>query len=270
MKMRYLRRSLIILLAVCFLYIFSPWCMAKQASFFTAKAAIVMDAKDGIVLFKKNPNMRLPAASTVKVLTAVMAAKNLDMEKTIAISKRAAGIAPSKANLSEHERYKVRDLLFCFLMSSANDAGVALAESMGGTEFRFSLLMNKQAKDFGAKNSFFLNATGLPEYRKRQYSTPYDLALFMKQCLRYPELVKIMQTKMKVITGSDGKKIKLRNHNKFLWRSSNDLIGKTGYTITAKHCFLGVFTKKKRKLIVAIQGSKKPWNDLEYLINKSY
>ena len=66
------------------------------------------------------------------------------------------------------------------------------------------------------------------------------------------------------------KVIKLRNHNKFLWRTGNDLIGKTGYTRAAKHCFLGSFSKSGKQLIVAIQGSRKPWDDLEYLINKNY
>jgi len=172
--------------------------------------------------------------------------------------------------LSEKESYKVSDLLLCLLMSSANDAGVALAEAMAGTEFRFSLLMNKKAKSWGAKNSFFLNATGLPEYKKRQYSTAYDLALFMRKCIEYPALTQMMQKKYATISGSDGKVIKLRNHNKFLWRSSNDLIGKTGYTRRAKHCFLGLFSKGNKKLIVAIQGSRKPWDDLEYLIGKQY
>lgn len=267
----YFKKQIILSCLIAFLidFFISP-CLSKQTAQFTAKSAIVMDAENGTILFKKNPNMRLPAASTVKVLTAVIAVKTLNFERKIPISKRAAGIAPSKAYLTQNKTYKVKDLLLCFLMSSANDAGVALAEAMAETEFQFSLLMNKQAKTLGAKNSFFLNATGLPEYKKRQYSTAYDLALFMKECMTYPELIEMMKVKTAIITGSDGKVINLRNHNKFLWRNSNNLIGKTGYTRRAKHCFLGAFSKGKRKMIVAIQGSRKPWDDLTYLINKSY
>ncbi|MCK4994059.1 MAG: D-alanyl-D-alanine carboxypeptidase [Candidatus Omnitrophica bacterium] len=243
---------------------------SKQNIALTAKSAIIMDANSGIVLFEKNSSLRIPAASTVKVLTAVMAADNLDFERSLTISKRAAGIAPSKVYLSEKQSYKVKDLLLCFLMSSANDAGVVLAEAMAKTEFRFSLLMNKQAKSWGANNSFFLNATGLPEYKKRQYSTVYDLALFMKKFIEYPALTQMMRQKQANISGSDGKVIKLRNHNKFLWRTMNDLIGKTGYTRAAKHCFLGTFSQGNKNFIVAIQGSRKPWDDLEYLIGKKY
>ena len=270
MKMRFTNRISCALLVFVAGLFFARIGLSGQSTILTAKSAIVMDAKSGTVLFEKNADLRLPAASTVKILTAVMAADNLDFEKRLSISKRAAGIAPSKAYLSEKKSYKVKDLLLCFLMSSANDAGVALAEAMAETEFRFSLLMNKQAKSWGAKNSFFLNATGLPEYKKRQYSTAYDLALFMRKCVEYPALTQMMQKKHANISGSDGKVIKLRNHNKFLWRATTDLIGKTGYTRAAKHCFLGLFSKGDKKFIVAIQGSRKPWDDLEYLIGKKY
>jgi len=249
---------------------FCSMVFCSQLLAITARSAIVMDAENGRILYKKNEHMRLPAASTVKILTAVMAAEQLNFQKKISISKRAAGIAPSKLYLTEKAHYKVEDLMSCFVMGSANDAGVAIAEAMAPTEFRFSLLMNERAKKLGAKNSFFLNATGLPEYKKRQFSSAYDLALFMKECIKFPELVKIMQTKNTTCKGSDGKDIKIRNHNKFLWKNSNDLIGKTGYTRAARHCFLGTFSQGGRKLIVAIQGSKKPWDDLQYLLGRRY
>ena len=252
------------------LYIFlCPQLYAVQ-TMLTAKSAIIMDASNGTILYQKNAYMRMPAASTVKVLTAIMSASSLDLNRALTVSKRAAGIAPSKVYLTEKAQYEVIDLIKCLLMGSANDAGVVLAEAMAPTEFRFSLLMNKKAKQIGAKNSFFLNATGLPEYKKRQYSTAYDLALFMKECVQNPRLVNIMRTKMITIAGSDEKVLRIKNHNKFLWRDSNDLIGKTGYTQKAGHCFLGAFTYGKRKLIIAIQGSRKPWDDLNYLINKQY
>ena len=195
------------------------------------------------------------------MLTAVIAAENLSGEEKIPITKRAAGITPTKLYMEEGVQYKVNDLLKCLLMNSANDATVALAEAMAKTEFEFSLLMNDYAQDLGAKNSFFLNATGLPEGRKRQYSTANDLCIFMKKALAYPKLVKYMKIKSTVVTGTDNKEIKVRNHNKML----KTLIGKTGYTRRAQHCFLGVFTRGERRFIVALQGSRSLWKDLEYL-----
>lgn len=262
-------KSTVWLLVITLLFLIQT-SSSQAAENLTAKAAIVIDANHETVFFEKNMHMRLPIASTVKILTAVIVFEQLDLEDQVVITKRAAGIAPSKAYLTEAEKYKVEDLLKCFLMSSANDAGVALAEAITSTEFKFSLLMNKRAKDLGAKDSFFLNATGLPENRKKQHATVYDLSLFMKKFLEYPQLVKIIRTKKAVIKRSDGKNIKLRNHNKFLWRNYNNLIGKTGYTRKAGHCFLGAFTQGKRRLIIAILGSRKLWSDLEYLLNKQY
>ncbi len=260
------RISFIILIFLTFL---CPQANSAQYEL-TAKSAIIMDAISGKILYQRNANVRMPAASTVKVLTAVMSANNLDPRRCLTISKRAAGIAPSKVYLTEKAEYKTIDLIKCLLMGSANDAGVVLAEAMAPSEFRFSLIMNEKARQIGAKNSFFLNATGLTEYKKRQYSTAYDLALFMKECMSNTQLISIMKTKTAQVLGSDNKVINIKNHNKFLWRDSNDLIGKTGYTNKAGHCFLGAFTRNKRKLIVAIQGSRKPWDDLNYLINKTY
>jgi D-alanyl-D-alanine carboxypeptidase (penicillin-binding protein 5/6) len=259
-----------VIILICLIFVFFVSESQASQSKLTAKSAIIMDAQSGKILYQRNAAVRYPAASTVKVLTAVMAADKLDLSAELPVSKRAAGIAPSKVYLTEKACYKVIDLLKCFLMASANDAGVVLAEAMAPTEFRFSLLMNEKAKQIGASNSFFLNATGLPEYRKRQYSTVYDLALFMKECMRYPALIEIMHTKFAKVCGNDGKMINIKNHNKFLWKNTNDLIGKTGYTLKAGHCFLGAFSQGKRRLIIAIQGSKKPWDDLEYLINKKY
>jgi len=237
----------------------------------TARSAIVIDADRGTVLYQKNPHCRLPAASTVKVLTALIAVEQLPVDQAVPVSKRAAGIAPSKAYLSQNASYTVNDLLTCLLMSSANDAGVALAEAIGTTESKFSSIMNSRAQALGARNSFFLNATGLPEGTKRQYSSVGDLALFLKKAITYPQLVEIMKTKQAAVTGSDGKKIYLRNHNKFLGRKNKySLIGKTGYTLKAKHCFLGMFVKGSRRFIVAIQGSSRPWDDLDLLMNKRY
>jgi serine-type D-Ala-D-Ala carboxypeptidase (penicillin-binding protein 5/6) len=269
MKEKSMKASKIVLLLIGLLILLCPGVDAVQTGL-TAKSAIIMDASNGTILFQRNANIRLPAASTVKVLTAIISANSLDLNSLLTVSKRAAGMSPSKVYLTERAQYKVIDLLKCLLMGSANDAGVVLAEGMAQTEYQFSLLMNEKAKQIGAKNSFFLNATGLPEYKKRQYSTVYDLALLMKACMQNSYLVEIMQTKVTTVTGSDDKIISVKNHNKFLWRESNDLIGKTGYTVRAGHCFLGVFTHGKRKLIVAIQGSRKPWDDLNYLINRRY
>lgn len=249
---------------------FSPPGMAAKKIGLSAKSAIIMDKNREKVLYKKNPHLRMPVASTAKILTAIIVVERLNLKENVIVSKRAAGISPSKVYLTENAAYEVEDLLKALLMSSANDAGVALAEAVSGSEVEFVKLMNGRAKSLGARNSFFLNATGLPEGGKRQYSTVYDLALIMREALTYPQLEAIMKTKRAAINRKEGDKICIRNHNKFLWRKDNTLIGKTGYTRKARHCFLGIFYKGRRKLIVAILGSRNVWPDLDYLMAKRY
>ncbi|MCP4650580.1 MAG: D-alanyl-D-alanine carboxypeptidase [PVC group bacterium] len=250
------------------LVLFSSICFAKTKGGFTAKSALVMDADKGTIIYQRDPYVRLAAASTVKVLTAVLAMENLSEDQWIVISKRAEGITPTKLYMQQGVKYKVSDMLKSLLMNSANDSGVALAEAISDTEIQFSLLMNERARELGAKNSRFFNATGLPEGKKWQYSTAYDLCLFMKEALRYSKLSKYMQMQNTVIKGTDGKEIQVRNHNKMLKRKGNTLIGKTGYTRRAGHCFLGMFTRGKRRYLIAMQGSRKLWDDLEYLMRQ--
>lgn len=258
----------IVLLSVLLVYSVLPgpvWAISG----ITAKAALVRRLDSDIVIFSQSRDLRLRAASTVKVLSAVIAIERLDLDQDVVISKRAAGIAPSKAYLTQGATYKVRDLLKAFLMSSANDAGVALAEAVAGTEIQFAELMNERARQLDAKDSLFLNATGLPEGKRKQYSTVHDLALFMKKLSTFPFLGEVISTKQDVICGSDGKKIYLKNHNKMLGKEGNTLVGKTGYTIAARHCFLGMFSQGKHRYIVALQGSAKPWADLATLMRKT-
>lgn len=269
--MVYIKKTLFLSIFVfIFTQLFSAVSLSADKAGLTAKSAIVVNSKNGKILYDENSRIRLPAASTVKILTAVIVAERLDFKQWVRISKRAAGITPTKAYLTENAKYRVKDLLQAFLMNSANDAGVALAEAVSGSEIKFARLMNKKAKELGAQDSFFLNATGLPENGKRQYATTYDLAVFMREFLTHPYLVKIMQTKRAIIIGTDHKKIQLRNHNKLLEEKAFKLIGKTGYTRAARHCFLGVFPKGRDRLIVAILGSRKPWTDLKKLIRRKY
>ncbi|MFH2137583.1 MAG: hypothetical protein ABII88_03630 [Candidatus Omnitrophota bacterium] len=267
MKSKFTKVAILIISQIFFL---TSICLSKQTGSITAKSVLVMDADKGIILYELNPYQKLPAASTVKVLTGLLAAQELKGSELVSISKRAEGIAPTKLYLTHGTQYKAEDMIKCILINSANDAGVALAEAISGTEIKFSVFMNTKAKELGAKKSFFLNATGLPEGKKRQYSTAYDLCVFMRHALKYPDLVNYMKIKNTVITGTDGRQIELRNHNKMLWRQANTLIGKTGYTRRAGHCFLGMFTRGKKKYLVAVLGSRKIWNDLEYLTKRRY
>lgn len=244
----------------------------------TAKSALVIDASTNKTLFAINPHKKLIPASTVKLMTALVVLENISLNREIIISRYAASIQPSKAYLSCGQSYKARDLLTACLSTSANDATVALSEAVAGSEAKFVKLMNKKARVLGMFNTNFLNSTGLPAeaFRRRhglpvkkngQYSTAYDLAVLMKYASYNPTILSILTKPVSTICGSDGKYIRLVNHNKLLFKNkNNNILLKTGYTIKSKHCFVGVKMAGDRRYIFTLLGSKRPWDDLKYIL----
>lgn len=235
-----------------------------KSPYLTARSAVIVRASDGAILYGKSPLTRLPPASTTKIMTALIVLEGFDLDKEVTISAKAANIEPTRAGLREGVAYTIRDLIKASLISSANDAAVAIAEGLAGSEEEFVALMNKKAKALGMKNTLFVNATGLPDTIK-PYSTTYDLTILMREACSLPLFIKIMNMKEAVIKGSDGKTIDLRNHNKMLWRKAG-VIGKTGYTFNARHCFVGMDTSPDNPVAFAILSSKKPWDDIKTIL----
>jgi len=218
------------------------------------------------VLYCKNPNRRLSPASTVKIMTALAVLKEFQLENKVMVTEFAASMEPSKVYIAEGESYLVKDLLKGLLLNSGNDASVALAEGIAGSEDRFIKIMNKTAKSIGAKSTSFKNSNGLPA--KGQYSTAYDLSLIVREAMKNKNFVDIMNMKYsKIKEINTGREIKLKSHNKNLWKDKDYLIlGKTGYTKKAGHCFSGyIHYNRWNKVIVVILNSKSLWLDLETL-----
>lgn len=249
------------------IFLFPSLSLANQIKppYLTAASAIIVRTGDGAILYGKNHSLKLLPASTTKVMTALIVLGGFSLDKGVIISAKAVNVEPTKAGLSKGASYAIRDLLKACLLSSANDAAVAIAEGIAGSEREFAVLMNKKARELGLKDTLFVNATGLPDTQK-PYSTAYDLALLMQAAAKNPIFVKIMNLKEAVITGSDGKTIELRNHNKMLWRKPG-VIGKTGYTFKARHCYVGLDFSAAPAVVFAILYSRKPWEDIKRLLN---
>ncbi len=234
----------------------------KKNNAITAKAIFVLDLNGNKAMINKNPHLKLAPASTAKLMTAILVIENSNLSKTVVISKNAANAQSSKADLGEGESYLTKDLLEAALISSSNDASIALAEDIAGSEEAFSRMMNNRARQLGALNTKFVNSTGLSVKGIAQYSTTYDLVIIMKRVLMYSQLIDIMNKKESVIKSTAGKVIKLKNHNKLLWELNSAVIGKTGYTLQARHCFAGYMVIGKRKFAFAILKSKDPRPDI--------
>lgn len=218
-----------------------------------AKAAVIMDAS-GTVLYSKYPDARLAPASTVKLITAMIVIDRLAPETKVVISKNAAKIRSIQPRLHMDEEYTVSGLLHLALMKSINSAAVALAEAAAGSEKDFVLLMNQKAREIGARNTLFANASGLP--KGVQYTTAADLALIMRAALGYPLLKEILGKKGCIIRTTQGREIYVETSNDLLWRSDTMVGGKTGYTGNARHCFVCSVNTEKGPLFFAILGAR--------------
>ncbi|MFC1646126.1 D-alanyl-D-alanine carboxypeptidase family protein [Candidatus Omnitrophota bacterium] len=250
------------ILSCCRVFSFAE---SKNQKLVTAQSAILVDVTANRVLYSKKRHKKFAPASTIKILTGLIAIEELGLNKNVKISKKASQAEPTKIWLPQGAVYKSGDLINAVLISSANDASVAVAEAASGSEWRFAKKMTEKAKELGAKNSNFLNASGLPA--KGQYSTAYDLYRIMKGAVKNDHVYNIMRQKIKKIKGTKGKTIKLVNHNKLLFKKSYPLVVlKTGYTKSAKHCYVGKIYYKGRQYVFAFLKSRKPWRDIDRFI----
>ena len=235
-----------------------------------SRAALTIDATTGEILFSKNSNWRLPPASTAKLMTAIVAIENEDLSKVVTISKKASRAPHSKAGFKKGSQITVEGLIYAALLESANDAAVALAEAVSGSEQRFVPLMNEKALSIGAEDTKFINATGLPG--AGQYTTALDLSKILSYALKLSKLREIIGTPEAKVTTEKGKVFHLRSTDKLLWSDEKIIGGKTGYTRRAGHCFVGAAHDEIRTILVAILGSpsrRSLWMETENLLSRN-
>lgn len=230
----------------------------------TAKSAVIMDDASGRVLFAKAPDAPRQPASTLKVLTGTIALKTLVGDESVPVSREAASRPSSKMYLDPAKRYRADELISGVLLASANDASVALAEMVAGSESAFTEIMNLQARHWGASHTVCKTATGLTA--EDQASTARDLALIFRGAMRDENFAARMKTRS--MTTDEGNT--LYNHNKALWRIPGAEGGKTGYTLAARQTYVGKFGNGQAEFIVAIMGSETMWRDLKQLVTYGF
>ncbi len=239
----------------------------------SAVSAVVLDGNTGKILYAKNPHLKIPPASTVKLVTAMVVLDNLSLDTKVKISKHAAQTLSVGPPLYKGEVYTVKNLLYLMLMKSSNQAAVALAEAVAGSEDRFAILMNKKVESLGLKESHFVTASGLPA--PDQYTTSYELAVILYEAMKYPLIKKIIHTPVKIITSLSGRTLVIRNTNKLLKvEALKDEIlgGKTGYTRASRHCLVNGVKIDGRLIITSVMGAPSRqdlWKDTLKLIKFS-
>jgi len=235
----------------------------------TARAAFLMDAHSGEVLWERDADRELPPASTTKVMTAILALESNRLDDVVAASGQACSVVPSKINLRPGQQLSLEDLVYAILLNSANDASVAIAEHLGGSEHAFAVRMTERARQLGASRTRFANPHGLTA--DGHYSTVRDLATIFRHALEVPGFRRIISTRSLVVDAKNSaRRIALRSHNRLLDTSPIPVIGKTGYTVPAKKCFVGAGSYGQREVIVAVLGSQDLWGDTRRLLDFAF
>ena len=238
--------------------------LAKIRKKISSKSVMIMDAETGETIFSKAPDKPRQPASTIKVLTGMIAITSLNDDDTVGVSQHASRMPRSKIYLDTKKQYKADDLINAVLLASANDASVALAEKIAGSESDFAEMMTLRAKLWGATKTICRTASGLTA--KGQQSTARDLATIFRHLMENDEFARRMnKTKIKTSYGKT-----LRNHNKALWRVDGAVGGKTGYTAAARQTYVGKFTRDEGAIIVAIMGSETMWYDIKHLVEYGF
>lgn len=222
-----------------------------------AKSAILMD-ENGDVLFEKNSNEKLPPASVTKTMTILLAveaveAKRVALDDLVSVSEHAYRQGGSQIWLESGEKMTFKNLLIATAVVSANDAAMAMMESIYGDEEAAVLAMNKRALELGLKNTHFSNVNGLPV--ANHYMSAYDTALIVKEAVKhdlYKEVSSIKEYWLR-----DGKNW-LVNTNKLLWWYEGADGLKTGWTEDARYCFAGTAKRDNLRLISVIFGAPEP------------
>ncbi|MBO6015066.1 MAG: D-alanyl-D-alanine carboxypeptidase [Lachnospiraceae bacterium] len=253
-----------------------------------AKAAVLMDAGSGRILYQKNGDHVLPMASTTKIMTCIVALENSEKSQLVTISKRAAAMPDVQLNAKEGDHFYLEDLLYSLMLESHNDSAVAIAEAVGGSVEGFARMMNEKAKALGCVNTHFITPNGLDAKDEGGIhgTTATELARIMAYCVnespQRETFLKITQTpscsfhNVSVDSGGETRPGSRRyacvNHNAFLGMMEGAESGKTGFTGNAGYCYVGSLKSGECHLIVALLACGWPphktrkWQDVRLLM----
>ncbi len=226
-----------------------------------AASVVLMDGQSGRVLYAKDAHTKRPMASLTKIMTAALALEFGQLDELATASAKAVSMEPSSIYLKVGEQMPLIELVYGAMLSSGNDAAMAIAEHIGGSQENFARLMNERAQSIGCKNTSFQNPHGLDQ--KDHYSTAYDMALIARYAMSVPRFAGIAATKKTTISG----KRTITNKNDTL----NKVVGgdgvKIGFTDSAGRCLAASATRDGHRLIAVVLNDGNWFNDCAALLN---
>ncbi len=267
MKFRYRVLSVTVLLTFLCAFAFSINAGAVGVS---AKAAIVIDADTGEIIYGKNESEKLPMASTTKIMSTLIVLEQGDLDEEFTVDADAIRVEGSSMGLKEGYKVTLRKLCYGMMLPSGNDAANAAAVRISGSVDKFVELMNERAEEIGLKNTHFVTPSGLDDYTDDHYSTAYDMAVLMKTALKIDAFREIIGTKKMKVDFGNGNTNFLVNSNK-LWSYCDGIIGgKTGFTDKAKRCLVSACERDDTTLICVTLNAPDDWNDQTTLYNQCF
>lgn len=248
-----MKKTVAILL--CSIFLWSATTIKTHAQN-SAKAAITIEAQTGISLYEKNADEQLPMASTTKIMTALVALENADINQIFTVSETACKVEGTQIGLLAGDQISLNDLLHMLMMKSANDAAQTIAENISGSLEAFAELMNERAKQMGLTHTHFENPHGLPS--DNHYTTARELALIAAEALKNDTFAQIVSTKKKKL---DYHGLVIENSNHLLSSYEYTTGVKTGFTKAAGRCLVTSAKKDGVTLINVTLNDGNDWQD---------
>lgn len=230
-------------------------------------SAVVMEASTGRVLYASSPDARAYPASTTKILTALVTLENLPLGLTVEIPACAAGVEGSSIYLKAGEKLTVGELLYGLMLRSGNDAAVALAVAVAGSEERFAAMMNERAKKCGAENSHFVNPHGLHD--PDHYTTARDLALITAEAYKNADFRKIVSTRSTTAGEGESRRY-FANKNKLLGTFDGANGVKTGFTTKSGRCLVGGAYRDGMQLVSVVLNRYDMWAATKSMLEDAF
>nr|WP_238192166.1 D-alanyl-D-alanine carboxypeptidase family protein [Paenibacillus sp. L3-i20] len=223
----------------------------------SARSAILMDAESGTVIYEKNSHDKLPPASITKIMTLLLIMEALDegtikLTDQVSTSEYAASMGGSQIFLEQGEEMSVDDMIKGIALASGNDASVAMAEKLAGTEPQFVAMMNKRAQELGMNDTHFVNPNGLPV--EGHYSSAHDIAVMSRELLKHSEVTKYTGLYQDYLRKTSEKPFWLVNTNKLVRFYSGADGLKTGFTSEAKYCLSATAKRDNLRVVAVVMG----------------
>ncbi|OEF98499.1 D-alanyl-D-alanine carboxypeptidase family protein [Desulfuribacillus alkaliarsenatis] len=263
------KKVISIIIITCLLTIsFKP--MVVAAVSISAETAVLVDVETGRVLYSKNADKQMKIASLTKIMTAILAIENADLDDKVKTSKNAFGVEGSSIYLKLNEKMKLHDMLYGLMLRSGNDAATAIAEHVSGSMDEFAELMNKKALELGMNGTMFSNSHGL-DWGEGNYSTANDMGKLLAYSLRNPVFKEIVSTKVKKVPweGESYDRV-FYNKNKMLSLYPGGDGVKTGYTKRAGRCLASSASKDDWQLATIVLNAPDWWRDSARLLDYGF